>query len=146
MPSRDLSTKAGQDHGDACQVCQRHPARRIHLRRNVGMLTSREWHRFDMSLCRTHAAQGALYFLLLTLLLGWWGMISYCVNWAALSVDLIALPWGLVQRRPQGASLVHESFRQWYKAQRALANLGWYMEWKQTQSAVPLRPDRSDPS
>lgn len=53
---------------DACQVCLRRPARRVHLRRNVGMLTSREWHRLDMRLCRTHAVQGAAYFLLLTLL------------------------------------------------------------------------------
>lgn len=119
--------------GAACQVCQRRPARLIHLRRNVGMLTSREWHRVDMRLCRTHAGQGALYFLLLTLAFGWWGSISFWVNWGALAVDAAALPWGLVQRRAQGSPLANASFRQWYKTQKLLANLGRYVEAKQPQ-------------
>jgi hypothetical protein len=113
---------------DACQVCQRHPTRRLYLRRNVGMLFSREWHRVDVNLCRTHSAQGALYFLILTLVFGWWGTISFFANWIALAMDVVALLWGLLQRKPQGESLSEDSFRQWYKTGKLLASLGQYVK------------------
>lgn len=140
-PASPADTSRGNPHAvgalawdsEACQVCQRHPARRLHLRRNVGMFFSREWHCIDANLCRTHAVQGSLYFLLLTLLFGWWGTISFCVNWAALAMDLAALPWGLAQRGPQGEPVLDGSFRQWYKTREMLAGWSRYEDWKQSQ-------------
>jgi len=102
----------------------------VHLRRNIGMLTSREWHGLDLRLCRTHAVEGALYYFLLSALWGWWGVISLFVNYIALAADLAALAVGLFQRRPQGEALVSGSFRQWYKDQRSAAMLARYVESK----------------
>jgi hypothetical protein len=127
------SAESDSWNADACQVCQRLPARRLYLRRNVGMLTSREWHRVDVNLCRTHAAQAAPYFLLLTLVFGGWGIIIFCVNWVALAMDVAALLMGLLQRRPQGEPVQEGSFRQWYKTGETLASLDRYMKWSRNE-------------
>jgi hypothetical protein len=92
------------------------------------MLTSREWHKLQMPLCRTHAVQGSLYYLLLTLVFGWWGAISFLVNWVAIAVDLFAFCIGIFQRRPQGDSGAGLSFRQWDKSRTFLGHLGAYTE------------------
>jgi hypothetical protein len=91
------------------------------------MLVSREWHRTDVRLCRAHGAEASLYFLLLTLVFGWWGMISFFANWVAVAADIIALTTGVVQRRPEGRPVFDDSFRTWHKTARFLGNVSQYL-------------------
>ena len=74
-----------------CQLCGRQPATEIVLRRHVGMILMQKFVRFRGYLCRDHAVQGAKDFLGKTLVQGWWGLISFFVNFYAVYTDLVAL-------------------------------------------------------
>jgi hypothetical protein len=74
-----------------CQLCGDANAKLVHLRRSVGLILARQWYSFDGYLCREHAKKEALRWLGLTLVFGWWGVISFFANIAAVICDLGAL-------------------------------------------------------
>jgi hypothetical protein len=73
-----------------CRLCGRGPARNVFLMRNIGMVIAFRAIRFKGPLCKEHAAQMANDFLSKTLVQGWWGIISFFVNFVAVVVDLRA--------------------------------------------------------
>jgi hypothetical protein len=74
-----------------CQICGRGPAAMITLDRQVGMIVlSRHWH-YRAALCRDHGSRLAREWLIQTCLFGWWGVISFALNVAAVAVDVQAL-------------------------------------------------------
>ena len=87
-----------------CQVCGRGPTALISVSRNVGMLVRRQFWSYKAPLCRDHGRQLALNWLLATLLMGWWGLISFFVNIGAVVTDLNALRVTL--RMPRAGSVI----------------------------------------
>jgi hypothetical protein len=75
----------------ACQVCGRHPAGLLKLRRHVGMILMQRFVSARATLCRDHGMALAKDFLRKTLVQGWWGLISFFVNFYAIYIDLRAL-------------------------------------------------------
>ena len=73
------------------QICGRGPTATIKVARNVGMLVLRRYTSFSAPLCRDHGFEIARNWLLATLLMGWWGLISFVTNFAAIATDLRAL-------------------------------------------------------
>jgi hypothetical protein len=74
-----------------CQICGRQPAAELTVRRHVGMIILQRFVRFRGTLCRAHGIAMANDFLRKTLVQGWWGMISFFVNFYAIYTDLAAL-------------------------------------------------------
>ena len=74
-----------------CQICGRQPATELLIRRHVGMIVLQRFVRFRGTLCRDHGAQLSKEFLRKTLVEGWWGLISFFVNFYAVYTDLVAL-------------------------------------------------------
>lgn len=108
-----------------CQVCGRNPSGRVILGRNTGFLVMRQWHEFKGRLCRPHAIQASATYLWKTLLFGWWGVISFLVNWGAVAIDLASLVRSLFIRRPEGeANLMNFSFGRWEANRRIGAQIG----------------------
>ncbi len=87
-----------------CRVCGRGPAAMIDLERNVGMIVLRTWHRYRGPLCREHGTDLAREWLIKTLVLGWWGVISFFFNIMAVVKDVQA--WRTASRLPPPGSLV----------------------------------------
>ena len=74
-----------------CQVCGRGPTALITVSRNVGMLFMRRYSAYSAPLCRDHGSQLARNWLVATLLMGWWGIISFFVNFGLVAADLSSL-------------------------------------------------------
>lgn len=74
-----------------CQICGRQPATELTIRRHVGMIVLQKFVRFRGTLCRDHGVQLSKEFLRKTLVQGWWGLISFFVNFYAVYADLVAL-------------------------------------------------------
>jgi hypothetical protein len=74
-----------------CKLCGRSPAAQITIRRHVGMLLMQRFVRFDGPLCRDHGMQLSRQFLNKTLVQGWWGVVSFFVNFYAVYTDIVAL-------------------------------------------------------
>jgi len=74
-----------------CRVCGRGPAREFVIRRHVGMILMQRFVKLRAPLCRDHGVQLAKQYLKKTLIEGWWGYISFFVNWFVVTTDLIAL-------------------------------------------------------
>ena len=74
-----------------CQVCQRTPAQRMTVRRHVGMIIVQRFVRFRGPLCRDHGLELTKRYLRQTLVQGWWGYISFFVNWFVIATDLMTL-------------------------------------------------------
>jgi hypothetical protein len=74
-----------------CVSCGARPAALIPMERNVGMIVLRQQYRTDGPFCRNHAIANARRYLGLTLVLGWWGVISFLVNFKMVATDLVAL-------------------------------------------------------
>jgi hypothetical protein len=75
----------------------------IDLERNVGMVVLRTWYRYRAPLCREHGMALAREWLIKTLVLGWWGVISFFFNFMAVAKDMQA--WRLATRLPPPGSL-----------------------------------------
>jgi hypothetical protein len=86
-----------------CIVCGRRPAALIKVERNVGMVLMHTWHSTDGPFCRDHGIASARRYLLLTLLLGWWGVRSFFLNFKAIAMDVRALT--MAQRLPAASSM-----------------------------------------
>ena len=74
-----------------CRVCGRGPARELVIRRHVGMIFMQRFVKLRAVLCREHGVQLTKQYLKKTLIEGWWGYISFFVNWFVVATDLVAL-------------------------------------------------------
>jgi len=77
--------------GRGCEVCDRVPVAPITVRRHVGMIVLQKFYKVNAQLCRDHGRAVAKEYLGKTLLLGWWGVISFFVNFYAVYTDVRAL-------------------------------------------------------
>jgi hypothetical protein len=71
----------------ACYFCGRYPAQVFSVRRHVGMLVVQRFIKLRQALCRDHAREITKAFTLKTLWQGWWGYISFFVNWFVLAAN-----------------------------------------------------------
>jgi hypothetical protein len=74
-----------------CQVCGRQPAAELKVRRHVGMLVMQRFVTARAWVCRDHGVLLAKTYLRKTLIEGWWGIISFFVNFYAVYTDVVAL-------------------------------------------------------
>lgn len=74
-----------------CRVCGRGPARNMVIRRHVGMILMQRFVKLQAPLCREHGVELTKKYLGKTLIEGWWGYISFFVNWFVVVTDLVAL-------------------------------------------------------
>lgn len=74
-----------------CAACGATPAQVLKLRRCVGMLVAWKWISLDQPFCREHGQEAAKSWLGQTVVMGWWGIISFFANFVAVGFDLVAL-------------------------------------------------------
>lgn len=74
-----------------CKVCGSIPARKLPIRRHEGMIVVQRFHKLEVPLCRTHGVQLTKQHLGKTLLTGWWGLVSFFVNWFVVFRDIVVL-------------------------------------------------------
>lgn len=55
------------------------------------MLVAWKWFSLDQPFCREHGQEAAKSWLGQTVVLGWWGIISFFANIVAVGFDLVAL-------------------------------------------------------
>ena len=67
-------------NADQCEYCGSGPAKRVRLRRNVGLLLTRRRFGGDITLCRSCGLALFRQFQNSTLAKGWWGPISFFIN------------------------------------------------------------------
>jgi hypothetical protein len=72
-------------------MCGKRPAAVIPLERNVGMLVVRVVHRENGPFCREHGIAKAQEYLRLSFLLGWWGILSFFVNFILIGQNVRGL-------------------------------------------------------
>ncbi len=81
-------------HGAAdtvvCESCGRQPARRVTVRRHVGLLFLQRFVTVNAVACRTCGRRLVSDFTLRTLVQGWWGAISFFFNWFVLAGNAFA--------------------------------------------------------
>ena len=65
---------------EPCRVCGRGPAQLFPIRRHVGMIVLQQFVKLQIPLCRDHVQEITKKFTLKTLWQGWWGYISFFVN------------------------------------------------------------------
>ena len=90
---------------ETCKVCGRIPARPLKLRRHVGMVVLQRFVKLEVPLCRDHGQELAKDYLKKTLVQGWWGIISFFVNFYAVYTDVHALQ----QAKQLGAPVVPQT-------------------------------------
>jgi hypothetical protein len=73
-----------------CEVCGRTPAVEVTIRRHVGMIFLQKFYKLRAPLCREHGTQLLRSWTGKTLVHGWWGFISFFVNWFVLGMNAIA--------------------------------------------------------
>ena len=96
---------------DRCEVCGRTPAAQLTLRRHVGMLIMQKFYRIKPTLCREHGRQVAREWLTKTLVQGWWGIVSFFVNFVAVGTDIAALRKASKLAEPQAAPVAPSAER-----------------------------------
>ena len=95
-PTAGVVTQGG------CQVCGRGPAQWFTVRRHVGMLLLQKFYKANALLCRDHAIPVVKEYLGKTLVQGWWGVISFFVNFVVVGQDLGQLVKAKKMPAPQG--------------------------------------------
>ena len=85
-----------------CALCGSEPAKVVSIRRHVGMLIVQQFFKLRRPVCRGCGLKLLKSFTLRTLWQGWWGYISFFVNWFVLAANLNAYFQlrGLPQPRP----------------------------------------------
>ena len=73
-----------------CQLCGWEPARWLTIRRHVGMLLMQKFVKLQAPLCRECGQKKLVEYTTQTLWQGWWGYISFFVNWFVLVSNLFA--------------------------------------------------------
>ena len=94
----------GAVQSTTCKVCGRQPAERFVIKRHVGMILAQRFFKMDAVLCREHAIAYSKEYLGKTLIQGWWGIISFFVNWGNVAADLSALSRAKKMGEPVGAA------------------------------------------
>jgi hypothetical protein len=74
-----------------CVVCGMTPTLRLTIRRHVGMIFVQRFVSVNKPLCRTHGRHITKSFLKKTLLEGWWGVISFFINFFNVFSDISVL-------------------------------------------------------
>jgi hypothetical protein len=102
--------------GHACELCGSGPAKVVSIRRHVGMLILQKFVKVRRPVCRDCGMRLLRSFTLKTLWQGWWGYISFFVNWFVLAANLRAYFGlrGLAQPRPSAGQTT--SSAQWQSA------------------------------
>ena len=92
-----------------CYICGRGPTAIIKVTRGLGMVLARRDWVYQAPLCRDHGTAIARNWLVATALMGWWGIVSFFVNWVSVAQDIRA--W-LTARRlaPAGSVVVPSGF------------------------------------
>jgi hypothetical protein len=76
----------------ACQLCGRGPARRLTIRRHVGMIVLQKFIRITPTLCKDCGRRTIWQYTGRTLVQGWWGLISLVIaNPFAILMNMVAL-------------------------------------------------------
>jgi hypothetical protein len=70
-----------------CESCGRSPARRITVRRHVGLLVLQQFISIRVTACRPCGRKLIRSYTGRTLWQGWWGMISFFFNWFVLAAN-----------------------------------------------------------
>jgi hypothetical protein len=88
--------------GEVCAGCGSEPAKVVSIRRHRGMLIVQQFFKLRQPLCRSCGLRVLKQWTLQTLWQGWWGYISFFVNWFVLAMNLVAFFQlrGLAQPRP----------------------------------------------
>lgn len=74
-----------------CVVCGRVPTRTESVRRHVGMIVMQRFVKLKQPLCREHGVEISNTYLRKTLIEGWWGFISFFLNFFTVGNDLVVL-------------------------------------------------------
>jgi hypothetical protein len=107
---------------DGCQICGRTPTAEFKLAWNTGLIVLNVSHRLNATLCRTHGRAASLAYLGKTLVFGWWGFISFFINFIVVGVDIRALLRAVRLPEPDGGTTPNDlSFRDWERARQAAA-------------------------
>ena len=106
-----------QHSGLRCVVCRRTPARVLSIQKLASMIIIWQSTSHRIPLCRQHGVEASLTYLGSTLVLGWWGYISFFLNFRAIGVDVLSFVQALGLARPEGDSA--GSFALWEAADEA---------------------------
>lgn len=91
--------------GMGCQRCGAHvPATGVRFFRNTGLVIMFRWETLAAQSCRACALGDFARMTVWTLLLGWWGLISFFLNWVFLAVNVFSLLWALTLPAAAGLS------------------------------------------
>lgn len=103
--------------GEVCALCGSEPAKLVSIRRHRGMIILQQFFKLRRPVCRDCGMKTLKQWTLQTLWQGWWGYISFFVNWFVLAANLAAYFQlrGLPHPRPAVASST-ESSEQWQSA------------------------------
>lgn len=75
---------------ETCESCGGRPARRITVRRHVGLFYLQRFVTVKTVACRACGRRLVRDFTLRTLAQGWWGLISFFFNWFVLAANAVA--------------------------------------------------------
>jgi hypothetical protein len=88
----DSQNVSSIDDPHACESCGRAPARRLVIRRHVGMLYLQKFVKIEPTLCRECGTRTVMRYTRRTLVQGWWGLISLVIaNPFTIVMNLVAL-------------------------------------------------------
>jgi hypothetical protein len=74
----------------ACRICGRSiPTKYVEFYQNIGILFVRQSSYVKGNLCKRCINQQFGRKTLITLFLGWWGVISFCINWFYLANNIL---------------------------------------------------------
>ncbi len=74
-----------------CVVCGRVPTRAESVRRHVGMIVMQRFVKLKQPLCKEHGIEITNTYLRKTLIEGWWGFVSFFLNFFTVGNDLVVL-------------------------------------------------------
>jgi hypothetical protein len=97
-----------EESAAGCIACGREPVARVAIRRHVGMIVLQSFYKVKEPLCRECGLELARKWTLRTLWQGWWGYISFFVNWFVLAMNLRALLAYRALPQPQLSTPSHE--------------------------------------
>lgn len=100
-----------QQSSNACEMCGRSPARKLVIRRHIGMLFMQRFIKIQPTLCRECGTRTVLKFTGQTLIQGWWGVFSLFIsNPYTIIMNMVALVQAKRLPAPQlGSSAPSES-------------------------------------
>ena len=94
-----------QQSSNTCDICGRSPARRLVIRRHVGMLLMQKFFKIQPTLCRDCGTRTVMRYTGKTLVQGWWGVVSLFVsNPYTILMNIVALVQAKRLPPPQGIS------------------------------------------